>query len=132
MHRLLLTLAFLRNNKALAASIAALAVFIILSLVSFARIETLMIDAGSHEEQLAVLNTRIEHFGDITERNDRLVEENAELKAENADIDANNNRLTAENKKLGSENDELTAANDELERLNGDLSKKYDGLSKPN
>ena len=132
MHKLLLALAFMRNNKALVISVSALIVFVVYALVSFARIEAMKIDIESYQAQITVLNERTASYERMLEANEGLIEENDELNTLNSELNKKNDDLVRNNKNLITENHDLAAENDELERLNGELLKKFDGLSRPN
>ena len=126
-----MTLAYIRNNKTLVICVAALIVFVIFALVSFAQLEALKKDSAGFESQIAALTERTADYEKMMELNEELVAKNEELTSSNDELTDKNDRLSAniESHRFGKE--ELYAAIDELERLNGDLLKKFDGLSKP-
>jgi len=131
MHRILLTLSFIRKNKALTCSIVAVVVVVVVSLVQGARIDALEVNADEYRALLAVNAEKVTNYDEIAKRNASLIEENSRIISESVELNIQNNRIVADNERIIAENDELTAANSELEGLNGELSKKYDGLSRP-
>jgi len=145
MHRFLIMLYEIRKNKALAISLAALALFVVFGVLAFLRIGTLTTEIEEYKAGVMVLNDRIEYYEDIEERNRGFGEDIIELLGENEELSekidglaaeiegltAANEELAAANEELTATNSELAAANDELERLNGELTKKLNGL-RPN
>jgi len=138
MHRILMMLYGIRKNKALAISLAALALFVAFGALAFLRIGELTTQVEEYKAGIMVLNDRIAYFEDLEERNRGFGEDIIELIGENEALSekidgltSEVERLTAANDELTAENNELAAANDELERLNGELTKKLNGL-RPN
>ena len=127
-----MTLSFIRNNKALTCSVAALVVVVVVSLIQGSRIDALEANAEEYRALLAVNAEKVTNYDEVAKRNASLIEENSRIISESVELNILNNKITAENEKVKAENEELSAANSELEGLNGELSKKFDGLSRPN
>ena len=152
MHRFLLTLAFVRENRNLIISLAALALFVVFGVMAFFRIGELSVDIEAHKAQVIALNEKVANYEaeieqsqilgadiiELIEENDvlsdkvaKLTEANDELVDANNELTDANSELVAENDGLTTKNSELATVNGELERQNGELTKKLNGL-KPN
>ena len=138
MHKILLILAFVRENKNLMISLAALALFMVFGIMSFIRIGELSTDLDVHKAQVLALRDKVANYEAEIEKNEILGADIEELIGENdvlndkiAGLTEKNEELAAANNELTEMNDDLAAANGELERQNGELTKKLNGL-KPN